>query len=509
MMRRILVVLCLLAVVMVGCGDDDADDLGADGATTTSAADDTGEPAAEPFQFDVTSVDFGYELAATEVPAGTVDVVQTNEGDVEHQVTLIRLDEGQTPDQLRQVIADEGDDALDPSVFAGGTNSIPAGESNSAVVDLTPGEYVAYCFIPDHAAQGMVEPFTVTGETVEPVAQDADTTVGLENFAFDVPDDFSGQGTVEVTYNGDQPQRSLRARPATSRSTWRPATTRSSASSPTPSPVRSTCSSACRRTSPSPSSRSNRRQGSTSSRAVAAGWTMSVRGSPAGADREVEDGSWQDEVGIVRVGEGVAVGGDEVEPRSDDLGVGRQAAEAEADEVLGDRPEAVARLDGHGHGVGSWRAPCRAWRYSRVRIARRRSLVGGTQVRGRQIRRTVWRDRTIRAARGRGACCGLGLGLGGGSQHGRSGRVARMPGAWGTGPTGRARGGVFSRCRRHRWPGRDLGRGVRMAWVGRGICRWRRGADHGRGRDLWRGVEGVDDRGFEVADRGGGSGRHR
>jgi uncharacterized cupredoxin-like copper-binding protein len=203
------VVLCLLAVVLVGCGDDggdDADDLGADGATTTSAADtDTSEPSAESFQFDVTSVDFGYELAADEVPAGTVDVVQTNEGEEEHQVTLIRLDEGQTPDQLRQVIADEGDDALDPSVFAGGTNSIPAGESNSAVVNLTPGEYVAYCFIPDHAAQGMVEPFTVTGETVEPVAQDADTTVGLENFAFDVPDDFSGQGTVEVTNNGDQP----------------------------------------------------------------------------------------------------------------------------------------------------------------------------------------------------------------------------------------------------------------------------------------------------------------
>ena len=210
-MRRILVVLALLTVFLVGCGDDDGgsgEDVGADGqATTTSAAaaDDTAEVASEPFQWDVTSVDFGYELSTAEVPAGPVDVVQTNEGTVEHQVTILRLDDGQTPEQLAQLIAEEGDGALDPAAFAGGANSIPAGESNSAVVDLAPGEYVTYCFIPDHAAQGMVEPFTVTGEApAEAASVEADTTVGLENFAFDVPDDFTGQGTVEVTNNGDQ-----------------------------------------------------------------------------------------------------------------------------------------------------------------------------------------------------------------------------------------------------------------------------------------------------------------
>jgi uncharacterized cupredoxin-like copper-binding protein len=206
-MRRILVVGVLLTFLVAGCGDDSGrDDVGADGgATTAPPPTDTTGAAAEPFEFDVTSVDFGYELATDEVPAGPVDVVQTNEGDEEHQVTLIRLDDGQTPDQLLQTITDEGDDALDPSVFAGGPNGIPAGETNAARVDLAPGEYVAYCFIPDHAQQGMIEPFTVTGEAVEPAPVEADQTIGLENFAFDVPDEFTGQGTFEVTNTGDQP----------------------------------------------------------------------------------------------------------------------------------------------------------------------------------------------------------------------------------------------------------------------------------------------------------------
>lgn len=203
-MRRILAVTTLLAVVLVGCGDDGGgdDDLGADGATTTVAADE----AVEPFEWAVTSVDFGYELATAEVPAGPVDVIQTNEGEEEHQVTLIRLDDEQTPDQLLDTITTEGDDVLDPATFAGGPNGVPAGEVNDAVVNLTPGDYVAYCFLPDHAAQGMIEPFTVTGaEPAEAATFPADETVGLSEFAFDVPEGFTGQGRIAVANEGEQP----------------------------------------------------------------------------------------------------------------------------------------------------------------------------------------------------------------------------------------------------------------------------------------------------------------
>jgi uncharacterized cupredoxin-like copper-binding protein len=205
--RRILVVLTLLSIGLVGCGDDGGDaPEGADGSDTTAppATAPEGEPEAEPFEWDVTSVDFGYELVTAEVPAGLVDVVQTNEGEAEHQVTLIRLEEDQTPDDLLATITTEGDGVLDPATFAGGPNGVPGGATNSALVELTAGDYVAYCFIPEHAQQGMIEPFTVTGDPVGAPTVEAGSTIGLENFAFDVPDDFDGQGTVEVVNNGDQ-----------------------------------------------------------------------------------------------------------------------------------------------------------------------------------------------------------------------------------------------------------------------------------------------------------------
>ena len=127
-MRRILAVLALGAVVLVGCGDD-ADDTpeGAAGGDTTTTAADTTEVATdapvEPAVLDVTSAEFGYELSSAEVPAGPVQVNQTNAGELEHQVTIIGLD-GMTPDELVTTIAEEGDDALDPAVFAGGPNTV-------------------------------------------------------------------------------------------------------------------------------------------------------------------------------------------------------------------------------------------------------------------------------------------------------------------------------------------------------------------------------------------------
>lgn len=208
-MRRILAVLALGAIVMVGCGDDSDDTPeGAAGGDTTTTAADTTEVAAdapvEPAVLDVTSAEFGYELSTAEVSAGPVQVNQTNAGELEHQVTIIGLD-GMTPDELVTTIAEEGDDALDPAVFAGGPNTVGPGEANTALVQLEAGEYVAYCFLPDHAAQGMVEPFTVTGEApAEVAAPEAASTIELVNFGFEVPAIFDGRGTIEVVNNGDQ-----------------------------------------------------------------------------------------------------------------------------------------------------------------------------------------------------------------------------------------------------------------------------------------------------------------
>ena len=207
-MRRRRLIVLIGVLVLAGCAGDDGDPSEADGGASNDTPDATTaevETPAAPFEWEVTSVDFGYELATSEVPAGPVQVTQVNEGDEEHQVTLIRLDDGQSADDLATLIAEEGDAALAPAAFAGGPNGVPGGETNTALVELAAGEYVAYCFIPQHAQQGMVEPFTVTGESAGPAEVESASTIRLDDFAFDVPDDWDGQGAVEVVNDGSQP----------------------------------------------------------------------------------------------------------------------------------------------------------------------------------------------------------------------------------------------------------------------------------------------------------------
>jgi hypothetical protein len=67
-------------------------------------------------------------------------------------------------------------------------------------------DYVMICFVDLHFTQGMYAPLTVTEPAAaEPEPVEAEATVGVEDFSFDVPEGFDGQGTFEVTNTGDQP----------------------------------------------------------------------------------------------------------------------------------------------------------------------------------------------------------------------------------------------------------------------------------------------------------------
>ena len=211
MARRSVVLLALLALtlpLLAACGDDDDGGGGVgDGDSTTTA--EAAAPA-EPTELDVTSLDYAYELGAESVPAGLVTVNQTNEGDENHQVTLIRLEGDQTADQLADAIAADGDHATDDGNYAGGPNAIAPGGTNSATSELEAGQYAMICFIPaedgeSHFVKGMVGDLEVTeADGPEAEAPDAAESVTLEDFSFGLPDGFTGEGLVEVTNNGEQ-----------------------------------------------------------------------------------------------------------------------------------------------------------------------------------------------------------------------------------------------------------------------------------------------------------------
>ncbi|NED97650.1 hypothetical protein G1H11_20330 [Phytoactinopolyspora alkaliphila] len=157
MRRHTLIALAAVgAIGLAGCGGDDADpaaDMPAetepaeDALTEDDTAEDDpaeGEPAEEDPAEDgdvvetinVEAGDLYFEGIPDTLPAGTIEIVLDNVGDMPHDVTIEELD-----------------DLL--VVAAGG------GESATGTVTLEPGEYTFYCAVPGHRPQMEV---TVTVE---------------------------------------------------------------------------------------------------------------------------------------------------------------------------------------------------------------------------------------------------------------------------------------------------------------------------------------------------------
>ena len=199
----------LLLLTAAACSSDD--DSGDETSSATTAAEETTTTAAaEPASVEVTSSDFAYALDTETVPAGLVSVTQRNEGEEAHQVTLIKLDDGQTADQLATALTEQGESAAAPEAYSGGPNSTAPGDDDTATLDLAEGDYALICFIPSadgesHFQKGMVGQLTVGPAEGPPAAPPVtEGTIHMADFTYTLPDDFTGQGTYEVVNDGPQ-----------------------------------------------------------------------------------------------------------------------------------------------------------------------------------------------------------------------------------------------------------------------------------------------------------------
>lgn len=122
--------------------------------------------AAEP-KADVTvnAADFHYTMPA-EVKAGKQVWKFINDGPQPHEIVLMKLEEGKTPDDVFAFFAKP--EGKPPFTSLGGMQGISKGAAPAFInLDLQPGNYIALCNIPDpqtgksHAELGMVMPFTV------------------------------------------------------------------------------------------------------------------------------------------------------------------------------------------------------------------------------------------------------------------------------------------------------------------------------------------------------------
>lgn len=110
--------------------------------------------------------DYGFGGLPPELPAGSTALRLTNSAPSEpHEVVLLRKHDPATDTGTLLAL---GPEMLTEADLVGGV-MIEAGGTSSVVLDLTPGEYVAVCFIPvsgdpsgaPHAAHGMVADVTV------------------------------------------------------------------------------------------------------------------------------------------------------------------------------------------------------------------------------------------------------------------------------------------------------------------------------------------------------------
>lgn len=128
----------------------------------------TSDPAApEPTaDMTVTMVDFSF-APGSDFSAGQHVLKFVNDGMQPHEFELVRLGEGKTMEDLAHWGETfEGDL---PGSSLGGVAPIHPGGVAYVSLDLTPGNYVALCFVPDpnnhnmpHLAEGMVLPFTIS-----------------------------------------------------------------------------------------------------------------------------------------------------------------------------------------------------------------------------------------------------------------------------------------------------------------------------------------------------------
>lgn len=140
-----IVVAAIAAVLVVACGDGDN---GGDEGTTTGV--DTGTAGTVTIKMG----DFFFDPKDATADAGSVTISAPNEGQVEHELMLLKtnIDPAKLPTESGGGVEEKLHEAAEEN---GEIADVEPGETKSVTFDLAPGKYVMFCNLPAHYAQGM------------------------------------------------------------------------------------------------------------------------------------------------------------------------------------------------------------------------------------------------------------------------------------------------------------------------------------------------------------------
>ena len=174
----LMAILMALALVSAACGSDSNNETGSGDQQSepSEAESDAEETSAEETETDETAGEGGgATYLATEfafegpdvLPAGDVALTMDNQGKQMHELALGELLDSKSMDDVHALLK-KGMPKKPPTWFrqVGGTGAKP-GEAGTIDAELTPGNYIMICFVPDtaskkpHVMLGMMKEVTV------------------------------------------------------------------------------------------------------------------------------------------------------------------------------------------------------------------------------------------------------------------------------------------------------------------------------------------------------------
>jgi uncharacterized cupredoxin-like copper-binding protein len=149
-------ILILAAPVAGGCGGDgDGDEAAAPTATATATATATPAPASGR-ALSIRMTDYAFDPKDAVAKAGTVTISAPNDGQVVHELVLLKTDEDPAALPMKGGEVDE-------STSVGEIADVAPGSTKEATFDLAPGKYAMVCALPGHYESGMYGSLEVDG----------------------------------------------------------------------------------------------------------------------------------------------------------------------------------------------------------------------------------------------------------------------------------------------------------------------------------------------------------
>ena len=155
--------------------------------------------------------DYGFS-GPDRLPAGRTTVRIVNEGQDLHHIQFLKLLRGKSASDFRAAIAADAGRLPSWVEYAGGPNAHLPGSEAAATVNLTEGDYVLICWIPDkngvpHVVLGMQKALSVRGGKPTKVSTPQPAlSVKQVDYQFILSKPIrAGVHTIEVTNHGTQP----------------------------------------------------------------------------------------------------------------------------------------------------------------------------------------------------------------------------------------------------------------------------------------------------------------